>query len=117
VASFVRTSNDLAHPFIETLSDQNGPIDLQANDVVTFESRRLGDTLSTTNATAVVVAPGVPVGHPQRGMVEYDPIAQDVANFGIYFIKWRVQFYPNPNTVLQSFPEGSWSSLILLPSV
>ncbi len=106
MADYIRIANDLAHPFVSLLSDANGPLDLESGCVVTFVSRRFGDASPTTIGLAQVVNPGVPVGHPQRGLVVYDPIAPDVAKFGIYFIRWQVVFPGNPLTLVQSFPEG-----------
>lgn len=113
MADYVRTTGDLSHTFTALLSDGNGPIGLTASDVVTFRSRKLGETAFTTNSPATIVAPDVAVGDPNRGFVRYAQVAEDVANSGVYFITWVVQFFPDPPTIVQSFPEGSSEILIL----
>jgi hypothetical protein len=115
MSDYTRIVGDLSSPIASQLTDINGPIDLGAGDVVTFVSRKLADTTATTAGLAQVVAPGVPVGHPQRGVVIYNPISTDVESQGIYFIHWQVQFLGNPSTILQSFPQGPPQIMVLLP--
>ncbi len=118
MAEYVRIVGDTNRPIIATLRDTNGPIDLSDSDIVTFVTRKLDDILPTTVGQGFVIAPDVPVGHPDRGKVGYDLLANDVVDPGVYFVKWRVQFAPNPSTIVQSFPETSNGEvLILLPSM
>lgn len=116
MADYIRIVGDTAHPLVAQLSDSSGPLDLEPGTVVSLWSRKLGDDVPTTEGTASVISPGVPPGHPQRGMVSYQPIDVDVATAGIYFIKWRVQFVGNPSSIIQSFPEGQSEMLIILPT-
>lgn len=116
MADFVRTAGDLAHPFTSTLSDNNGPVDLPPGTTVIFTSRLLAATTLTTNASAVVVSPGAPVGNVNRGVVRYDPVSQDVAVPGLYYIKWKVNTPDQPAGYNQSYPEGGYETLVLIPS-
>lgn len=116
MSDYIRIVGDTAHPLVAQLSDSSGPLDLEAGTVVNLWSRKLGDSVPTTEGLASVLNPGVPPGHPQRGMVSYNPIDADVATAGIYFVKWRVQFVGNPPTIIQSFPEGPSEILVLLPN-
>lgn len=115
MADWIRSKTNLAHSLYATLSDQNGPIDLPVGTSVAITTRLLGNSALTTSATAAVVAPGAPLNDPERGQVRYDPVAQDVENQGVYYVKWHVQMSDQPDGYIQSYPEDGPMILIILP--
>lgn len=91
---YVGEGDDL--PFVEAvLKDGSGsPIGLTADDDVTFKMRLWQTEDPTIGGTAVIVAPGVAAGDPDRGRVRYIWTVGAPAH-GTYESQWKVVFLDN----------------------
>lgn len=113
MADWVRTQGDQVHSVFAQLTDQNGPLNIPAGTVVTFEGRLLGTEFSSIGGTGVVLSPDAPPEDPDLGRVRYDLSTSDVAVPGIYYCKWKL--VPPSSTQVQSFPEDGSMTLVLVP--
>ena len=92
-ATFFLKQNDLLPPLAATVVDQDGnAVDISAASGVTFRFRRQGGVSTEAAATITDAA---------NGKVQYDWVAGDTANSGLYEGEFIVTF-PGPEP--QTFP-------------
>lgn len=99
--------HDTKGKFIDTLMIDGEPVDL-TDCVVSF---MIKNSKFAIKKDAVITYPLDQSDPDKRGKVEYQQLAGDVANKGVFNQEWEVVF---PDTEILTFPNGKYNAVEIL---
>lgn len=104
MADFYLRQNDTLPSITATLKDGSGAIvDLTTATACKFHMRKVGSSVATTNAPAVIVT-------ANAGAVRYDWLPADTLLTGTFYAEWEVTF--GDGTIV-TFPNDGYTEVLI----